>query len=142
MNALDSVRQAREELAKIWPAGTTCSHVHAAQAFQHLDDALAVLVGEQDTTEVIPEAQDLEARIEKAELVLERYLDALKKRGVLMPFCDAHDRDHVLVAQDGEEYCSECAADGASGELCHLASDSDAISLTREIADILTKDTP
>lgn len=36
------------------------------------------------------------------------------------PFCETHGRDHVVQdAYDfGGEGCSECAADGFSGELC------------------------
>ena len=39
-------------------------------------------------------------------------------------FLEQHGRDELFVTDEGEPWCSECVADGWSGELCHPSPDS------------------
>ncbi len=73
-------------------------------------------------------------------LIIEKALTNLEKRGIIIPFCDDHDRADIAEDDDGAEYCAECGAQGFSGELCHLGCDSVGYELAAKIMKLVEKD--
>lgn len=74
--------------------------------------------------------------------LIDDHLQAIVKHGFIVPACEDHGRDHVCRFDDGSEGCTECSADGFSGELCNLATDSEAISMADKIINLLRTAAP
>ncbi len=66
-------------------------------------------------------------------LIIEKALTNLEERGIIVPFCDSHDRAFAVEAVEGGEICEACHGEGFSGELCHLGCDSVGYELAAKI---------
>lgn len=78
------------------------------------------------------EAMTSDDAVECVSVVVEEWIDKLEHEGFVIAACDSHGRDHIMADDDGIAYCSECSAEGFTGELSHLSKDSEAIAITRK----------
>lgn len=111
----------------IWrPADVPTNGVAAVMTKGKADSAAAQPVN------VVPLRTVTAEQEESAQDIIIGRLEGMEQRGILLPYCDDHNRDHI-TEEGGEEYCRECVVDEGGGELVHLAKDTEAIEMVDDI---------